>query len=230
MTAPPTGPAGMLYCAEAAVLPPAGRRITGLIVCWDVPGNASTGPSVFVAGSIELPSPLSKVKLLIDHNHADPVGYMESATSTAEGMVGTFVVSPGSRGDWALEQAAAKLRDGLSVGAQITDYGFDDADRLLVKASVLTETSLVSIPAFGDSLVTEVTAQRKDKFVTRSTLAIAASQAADPTPPAPQPAPEPAPQPAPQPATTPPPAPEPATPPAALSLIPLRRCRRPLTS
>lgn len=181
---PPVSPANLLYCSEQTVeveqeAPSGGRRITGRIVVWDQVGNTSAGPTRFVPGSIVIPDDPSRVKLLIDHNMSDAVGYMEHAEEDETGILATFVVPEdiAGRGDQALEWAATRIRDGFSVGVGIDDYEFD-GDVLVIRSSRLNETSLIPIPAFRDALVTEVTAQRKDQFVSRAILALAASDGA----------------------------------------------------
>src|SRR5690606_18655429 len=110
---PPVSPANLLYCSEQTVAveqeaPSGGRRITGRIVVWDQVGNTSAGPTRFVPGSIVIPDDPSRVKLLIDHNMSDAVGYMEHAEEDETGILATFVVPEdiAGRGDQALEWAA----------------------------------------------------------------------------------------------------------------------------
>lgn len=55
------------------------RLITGEIVDYGVKGHTSMGPTIFLGGSLKLPSVLSRVKLIIEHvkNNA-AVGYLQS--------------------------------------------------------------------------------------------------------------------------------------------------------
>lgn len=139
---------------------PAARTITGRIVSYGETGHASTGPTQFAAGSLAVPTDLSAVKLLIQHDtYAAAVGYMTDFQDGVDHADATFTVHPGHDGDTALVQAKNGSRDGLSVGAMITDYAYAaDGDTLLVSAATLREVSLVTLPAYPDARVTTVTA------------------------------------------------------------------------
>lgn len=151
--------------APAPTVDPNARTITGTIAVWDVPGVASVGPCIFTRGSIQLPTELQHVKLLIDHDKGRPVGYLRDASVTAAGIDGTFYVPPGEAGDLALAYARDGLRDALSPGAYVTGYDRDSAGRLVVSAAMMHETSLVAVPAFAGARVRTVTAQRKEMEV-----------------------------------------------------------------
>lgn len=137
------------------------RTIAGIITIFDVP--ASDG-RVFHAGCITARDPLQRVKLLIDHDKSQPVGYMTTLETTATQASATFYVPEGEAGDKALADAAAGLRDGLSVGllAAADGYDFDADGNLHIYQAELYETSLVSVPAFQDAQVTDVAAALAD--------------------------------------------------------------------
>lgn len=156
--------------AVADVAPdPSGRTITGICAVYGAVGNSSAGPTRFTAGAISLPQDLSRVKLLLDHDATDPLGYMESARVEGDRLIGTFKVASGDRGDLALAQATDKRRDALSVGCGITDW-HKEGNTLVVTGATLSEVSLVSIPAFADARVLEVRSHRKDNIMDRTTL------------------------------------------------------------
>lgn len=118
------------------------------------------GRMSFAPGSITVPEPASKVKLLINHDKNAPVGYMESWEEDAQGIKATFVVAETEAGDLALAEAKAKIRDGLSVGAMVhrlDPSAPDPATRRILNAS-LFEVSLVAVPAYENTLVESVTA------------------------------------------------------------------------
>lgn len=107
-------------------------------------------------GSLVSREPLKKNKLLRDHDHGDPLGYLlEFDTDTLEVA---YYVAEGENGDRALREAADGLRDGLSVGFSIREYDFDDDWVLHVRAADFYETSLCAIPAVADAGVTNVAA------------------------------------------------------------------------
>ena len=96
----------------AQVAPDSGTRtITGVCAVFGVVGYSSAGATRFAAGAIVLPPDLSRVKLLLDHDATNPLGYMESAHVEGDRLIGTFRVAEGSTGDLALAQAAGLIRD-----------------------------------------------------------------------------------------------------------------------
>lgn len=145
------------------------RGINGTALLFGVVGNSSAGPTRFEAGSLVLPEDLSRVKLLLDHDATDPLGYLTKADVDGERFSAEFTVADGERGDMVLAQARDKRRDGLSVGCQIQDWHMDGSTVVVTKAT-LTEVSLVSIPAFADARITEVRASISDELITREVL------------------------------------------------------------
>lgn len=144
--------------ASAAAQATGGRTITGRIAVYDVEGNPSSGRTKFAAGSIVPRSPMSKVKLLIGHDQQNPVGYMVDFREDSAGITATFYVPEGPAGDKALAEAANHIRDGLSVGVMVHRHEPLDGDLLTVTAAELYEVSLVAVPGYSDTLVTEVKA------------------------------------------------------------------------
>lgn len=145
------------------------RGINGTALIFGAVGNSSAGPTRFEAGSLVLPEDLSRVKLLLDHDATDPLGYLTKADIDGERFSAEFTVADGERGDMVLAQARDKRRDGLSVGCQIIDWHMDGSTVVVTKAT-LTEVSLVSIPAFADARITEVRASVSDELITREVL------------------------------------------------------------
>lgn len=148
----------MAELTAAASLP--SRRISGRIAVFDVPGAPNIGRVAFAPGSITIPEPVSKVKLLANHDMKSPIGYMESYEQDEQGIKATFVVAETEAGDMALAEAKAKIRDGLSVGAlvhKLDPAPPDPSVRRILNAS-LYEVSLVSVPAYENTLVESVTA------------------------------------------------------------------------
>lgn len=138
------------------------RTITGTAVTYGQVLGASTGPVSFAPRSLHMAADLTRVKLLIDHDHTQPVGYLTAADDSDERLVVTFAVPVGEAGDRALADAAHGLRDGMSVGVWIDADGFtEDTDGTVhVTAGTLREVSLVAIPADDDARVSDVAASR----------------------------------------------------------------------
>ena len=136
------------------------RTVQGTATVYGVQASASMGPMIIEPGALHMAADLSRVKLLVDHDQAQPVGFTTAATDTDERLSMTFTVPPGQAGDDALTQAAHGLRDGLSVGLWLDDHGysFDDADVLHVTSAQLREVSLCALPAYDDARVTDVAA------------------------------------------------------------------------
>lgn len=116
------------------------------------------------------------VKMLRDHNHSDPVGYMtEFDAATLDSL---FYIPEGENGDRALAEAENGLRDGISVGFTILEYSFDEDWVMHVTRADFYEASLCAIPAIADAGVTNVaaalaTAKKENTIMNRAQLAAA---------------------------------------------------------
>jgi hypothetical protein len=134
------------------------RTITGRVLPWDVTGRTSLGPARFRRGSVAVPDPLHRLKLLAAHRmaeHADPpaVGYGLAAADTGSALEVVFYIPPGPAGDEALHAAAYRLRDGLSVEVSgITGTRGNDG-ALVIGASYLDAVAQVAVPAFAPARV-----------------------------------------------------------------------------
>lgn len=163
------------------------RTISGSIVEYGAIGYASTGPTIFEAGSLSFPADLSRVKFLLMHDMERPLGVQSSLQDDGHTPRGEFTVLPGGLGDSSLAEAADGRRDGLSVGCMITDYQYRDSDGVLVvKAATVKEVSLVTVPAFENALVGK--ASLKGQEMTHTTAHAPAPQsltASTPAPPEP---------------------------------------------
>lgn len=137
------------------------RTITGTITVFGV--ESSDGRVIEPGAFVDVRSPLDRVKLLIDHDTSQPVGYMTELDVQTDLARATFHVPQDTdgNGDRALEQAKLKLRNGMSIGAaaKAGGYFWDESDVLHFTALELYETSLCSIPAFQDAQVEHVAAQ-----------------------------------------------------------------------
>lgn len=130
---------------------------------------------VLHAGCLEPRQPLVKSKLLRDHNHSEPVGYMTSVTDDRLGA--TWQVAS-TEVDRVRQEVDEHLRDGLSVGFNITEYEIDDEWVLHVYRADWYETSLCAIPAVHEAGVTSVaaalaTARKENRTMNRAQLAAA---------------------------------------------------------
>jgi hypothetical protein len=139
------------------------RTITGRIVPWDVTGRTSIGPARFSAGSLVVPDPLHRLKLLAGHREPgqpDPaaVGFATACADTGAGLEVVFSVPTGDAGDAALHSAANHLADGLSVEVSgIVGLRADDG-ALVVTSASLDAVAQVAVPAFAPAQVLSVNA------------------------------------------------------------------------
>lgn len=140
------------------------RTLTGLVVPFGKPGQTSAGMLRFDDQSVRVPDDPSRVKLLIEHDgRGEVIGHGTAFETTEAGLVGTFAVDDSPIATWALASAHKKLRDGLSIGIELDAEVNDALSRNPgMKAGSLArglqrEVSLVSIPAFDDSRVTDIT-------------------------------------------------------------------------
>lgn len=136
------------------------RTIRGKITAYGVP-TSDYRRIVIEAGALRPRLPLSRVKMLIDHDQRQPVGVMSELD--ANGLEAAFKIPEGEAGDKALADAANGLRDGLSVGINVLRekgaYMYDETTETYhVYAAELVEVSLCAIPAYQDAGVTNVAA------------------------------------------------------------------------
>lgn len=161
---------GATFAAPMADIDEAARTITGKIVAYGV--TTQDGRRIIIeAGALIMPDDLRRAKLLVDHDHSQPIGYMTSYDQTSGEA--TFTVAAGDRGNQALDDARQGLRDGLSVGLAFdstNDYSVNDSDTTVTihRARVL-EVSLVALPAFADARVADVTASAQIHYSTSDT-------------------------------------------------------------
>ena len=127
------------------------RTITGQIVAFDVPANASTGKVMFKSGSIEP----ANVKLNLEHDSARPIGKTLNMELSPDGksISATFKISKTSAGNDALIEAMDGLRDGFSVEANAKDFGYNEDGTMVVNSADLVGVALTHNPAFDSARV-----------------------------------------------------------------------------
>lgn len=164
------------------------RTITGRFISFAA--DSANGHRI-AADGFTARQPLSRVKMLVDHDQQQPVGYMTNLDVAAE--TAEFYIAEGEAGDKALDDATKGLRDGLSIGALIHDAHYDeDDDLLIIDSCELLEVSLCAIPAYADAGVTKVAAStaldhtpRKEHIMStgkNERLTAAANTTTDPAP------------------------------------------------
>jgi len=141
------------------------RTISGRIVTWGEQGNTSAGPTVFGADSIKFNK---NVKLLLEHDRTRPIGKLLSYEITDSGIDAVFKIANTMAGEDSLVEAADGLRDGFSVGVKVDAW--DNVDGvMMISASRIMETSLVTDPAIDSARVAQVAAS-EDAQVSETTV------------------------------------------------------------
>ncbi len=132
------------------------RTITGRIVAFEEPANASTGKVVFAKGSIEP----KDVLLNLEHDRTRRIGKPLSIAMSDDQMSinATFKVANTTAGNDALIEASEGLRDGFSIELAVDDYINEKDGTMRVLAGELTGVALVSEPAVRSARVSEVAA------------------------------------------------------------------------
>jgi len=130
------------------------RTITGRIVAFDEPANASTGKVVFAKGSIQP----AQVFLNLEHDRTRRIGKsLEMSLDGDSAINATFKISNTQAGSDSLIEAMDGLRDGFSVELMVEDYVQEKGYMKVLKAE-LTGVALVSEPAVRSARVAEVAA------------------------------------------------------------------------
>ena len=140
------------------------RTITGRIVAFDEPANASTGKVVFAKGSIQP----AQVFLNLEHDRTRRIGKsMEMSLDGDSAINATFKISNTQAGSDSLIEAMDGLRDGFSVELMVEDYVQEKGYMKVLKAE-LTGVALVSEPAVRSARVAEVAANQDSETPTDS--------------------------------------------------------------
>ena len=131
------------------------RTITGVAVPYGVDATVSDGTTVrILAGA--LPVDGTKPRLFQYHDSTQPVGIVTERVSTEAAMLFTAKVSATRAGDEALILAADGVFS-VSIGINPTKW-HDDKGVMVIEAADWKELSLVPIPAFEGSVITQVAA------------------------------------------------------------------------
>lgn len=138
------------------------RIITGRIVAFEEPANASTGKVVFAKGSIK-PSP---VKLNLEHDRTRPIGKTLDMTLNEDSIDASFKISNTTAGSDAIAEAMDGLRDGFSIELAVDEYVMEKDGTMRVLMGELTGVALVTEPAVRSARVSDVAATTGEEEAT----------------------------------------------------------------
>jgi len=138
------------------------RIISGRIVAFEEPANASTGKVVFAKGSIQ-PSP---VKLNLEHDRTRPIGKTLEMTLNENSIDASFKISNTTAGSDAIAEAMDGLRDGFSIELAVDDYVMEKDGTMRVLMGELTGVALVTEPAVRSARVSDVAATEGEEEAT----------------------------------------------------------------
>lgn len=131
------------------------RTISGVAVPYDTVAYASTGPVMFLPGS--LPTDGKAPKVFLNHDSAKAVGIVTGRADTPAGMTFTARLSATPLGDEALTLALDGVIDAVSVGVNIIEAEQIDGITVVAAAEWL-ELSMTPTPAFSGATIDKVAA------------------------------------------------------------------------
>ena len=130
------------------------RTITGRIVAFNEPANASTGKVVFARGSI-VPQ---DVFLNLEHDITRRIGRSVAMSVNDKEMTASFRIANTTAGSDALEEAMTGVRDGFSIELAVDNYEMQKDGTMKVINGQLKGVALVTEPAVRSARVSEVAA------------------------------------------------------------------------
>jgi len=135
------------------------RTISGRIVAFNEPANASTGKVIFAKGSIEP----KNVFLNLEHDSTRRIGKTLSMTMDGDRAINaSFKISKTTAGSDAIAEAMDGLRDGFSIELAVDNYEMLKDGTMKVTAGELTGVALVTEPAVRSARVSEVAASENE--------------------------------------------------------------------
>ena len=138
------------------------RIISGRIVAFEEPANASTGKVVFAKGSVK-PTP---VKLNLEHDRTRPIGKTLDMTLNENSIDASFKISNTTAGSDAIAEAMDGLRDGFSIELAVDEYVMEKDGTMRVLMGELTGVALVTEPAVRSARVSDVAATEGEEEAT----------------------------------------------------------------
>jgi phage head maturation protease len=139
------------------------RTISGRIVAFNEPANASTGKVIFAKGSIQP----KDVFLNLEHDSTRRIGKTLKMELDGERAINaSFKIAKTTAGSDAIEEAMSGLRDGFSIELAVDSYEMQKDGTMKVLAGELTGVALVTEPAIRTARVSDVAASETENSET----------------------------------------------------------------
>jgi hypothetical protein len=133
------------------------RSFSGIAVEYDIPAIVSDGTAVmFKKGS--LPVDGRNPKLYLQHQSDQIIGQVIERTEVDNAMLFVAKVSQTRLGDEAMTLIADGTLSEVSVGVTVEKFSYNEEGVMIVEKASWQELSVVSMPAFLSSVITQIAA------------------------------------------------------------------------
>jgi HK97 family phage prohead protease len=148
---------------DAAAGEDAPRTITGIAVPWDTVATVSGGEKVmFKRGAFDLNA---KSARLLENHDGRPIGIVSELVDLDNGLGFSATFARSKAADDVVELIQMSAYDSVSVGAIPKKFKYDKDGVMIVSSAILSELSVVAVPAFADAIIEQIAASEPDPEV-----------------------------------------------------------------
>jgi HK97 family phage prohead protease len=148
---------------DAAAAEDAPRTITGIAVPWDTVATVSGGEKVmFKRGAFDLNA---KSARLLENHDGRPIGIVSELVDLDNGLGFSATFARSKAADDVVELIQMSAYDSVSVGAIPKKFKYDKDGVMIVSSAILSELSVVAVPAFADAIIEQIAASEPDPEV-----------------------------------------------------------------
>ena len=148
---------------DAAAGDDAPRTITGIAVPWDTVATVSGGEKVmFKRGAFDLNA---KSARLLENHDGRPIGIVSELVDLDNGLGFSATFARSKAADDVVELIQMSAYDSVSVGAIPKKFKYDKSGVMIVSSAILSELSVVAVPAFADATIESIAASEPDPEV-----------------------------------------------------------------
>jgi HK97 family phage prohead protease len=145
---------------DAAAGEDAPRTITGIAVPWDTVATVSGGEKVmFKRGAFDLNA---KSARLLENHDGRPIGIVSELVDLDNGLGFSATFARSKAADDVVELIQMSAYDSVSVGAIPKKFKYDKNGVMIVSSAILSELSVVAVPAFADAIIDSIAASEPD--------------------------------------------------------------------